>query len=112
MALNAAVQQQFPDGVKDHGLSLMADNGCQPTAVAFMHACRAMGITQAFTSYNNPKGNTDTERLMRTLKEELVWIHEWKSPVEFIEALEEWVKKYSQEYLHSALQYQTPMAFE
>lgn len=112
VALNAAVQQQFPDGVKDHGLSLMADNGCQPTAVAFMHACRAMGITQAFTSYNNPKGNADTERLMRTLKEELVWIHEWKSPVEFIEALEEWVKKYNQEYLHSALQYQTPMAFE
>ncbi len=50
VALNTAVQQQLPDGAKDHGLSLMADNGCQPTAVAFMQACRAMGITQAFTS--------------------------------------------------------------
>lgn len=112
VALNAAVQQQFPDGAKNRGLSLMADNGCQPTAVAFMQACRAMEITQAFTSYNNPKGNADTERLMRTLKEELVWIHEWKSPVEFIEALEKWVKKYNTEYLHSALQYQTTVAYE
>lgn len=59
VALNTAVQQQFPEGAKDQGLSLMADNGCQPTAVAFMQACRAMGITQAFTSYNNPKGNAE-----------------------------------------------------
>ena len=112
VALNAAVQQQFPEGAKDQGLSLMADDGCQPTAVAFMQACRAMGITQAFTSYNNPKGNADTERLMRTVKEELVWIHEWKSPLAFMEALEEWGKKYNNEYLHSVLQYQTPMTFE
>jgi putative transposase len=75
----------------------MADNGCQPTAVAFMRACPALGITQAFTSYNNPKGNADTEQLMRTVKEELVWIREWKSPVAFMEALEEWVRKYNNE---------------
>ncbi len=49
---------------------------------------------------------------MRTLKEELVWIREWKSPMEFIAALEEWVKTDNQEYLHSALQYQTPVAYE
>ena len=112
VAINATVQQQFPNGAKDHGLSLIADNGCQPTAIAFMQACQAMSITQAFTSYNNLKGNADTKWLMRTLKEELVWIREWKSSVEFIAALEEWVKKYNNEYLHSALQYQTPMAFE
>ena len=112
VALNAAVQQQFPEGAKDQGLSLMADNGCQPTSVAFMQACRAMGLTQAFTSYNNPKGNADTERLMQTVKEELVWIHEWKSPVEFIEALDGWVNAYNTGYLHSALHYQTPRAFE
>ncbi len=90
----------------------MADNGCQPTSVAFMQACRAMGLTQAFTSDNNPKGHADTERLMRTVKEERVWIHEWKSPEEFIEALDGWVKAYNSGYLHSARHYQTRMAFE
>ncbi|HBP89368.1 MAG TPA: hypothetical protein DD706_16905 [Nitrospiraceae bacterium] len=49
---------------------------------------------------------------MRTMKEELVWIHESKSPVAFIEALEEWVKNYYNEYLHWVQRYQTPMAFE
>jgi hypothetical protein len=42
---------------------------------------------QAFTSYNNPKGNADTERLMRTLKEELLWLREWTSPLELERAL-------------------------
>jgi len=75
-------------------------------------ALPGLGIAQAFTSYNNPKGNADREWLMRTVKEELVWIQEWKSPVGFIEALEKWVKKFNREYFHSALRYQTTMAFE
>ena len=54
----------------------MSDNGCQPTAVSFMTACGRMEIEQAFTSYNNPKGNADTERMIRTLKEELLWLQE------------------------------------
>jgi hypothetical protein len=28
-------------------------------------------IKQKFTSYNNPKGNADTEKMIRTMKEEL-----------------------------------------
>jgi len=73
-ALERAVARQFPDDVREHKVHLMSDNGCQPTAVSFMKACRTLGIEQAFTSYNNPKGNADTERFMRTLKEELVRI--------------------------------------
>ncbi len=62
----------MPGGCPGQGLSLMSDNGCQPTSVAFMNTCAPLGITQAFTSDHNPKGNADTERLMRTLKEELL----------------------------------------
>ena len=36
-------------------------------------------LKQIFTSFNNPKGNADTERVMRTIKEDLVWIYEWDS---------------------------------
>jgi len=33
---------------------------------------RTLGIEQIFTSYDNPKGNADTERVMRTIKEEVI----------------------------------------
>jgi len=65
----------------------MSDKGCQPTDKAFTKACATLGITQAFTSYNNPEGNADTERLMRTQKEERSWFREWRRHQELEEAL-------------------------
>ena len=66
-----------------------------------MRACAALGIRQALTSYSNPKGNADTERFLRTLKEELVWLHEWTSPTAFFQALDRWLTEYNASYLHS-----------
>ena len=71
-----------------------------------------MDITQAFTSYNNPKGNADTERVFRTMKEELLWLREWTSPFELADALGMWIEYYNGSYLHSALGYKSPIKFE
>ena len=100
--------RSFPEGVRGQGLHLMSDNGSQPTAKRFVKACRTLDITQAFTSYNNPKGNADTERMMRTLKEELVWLQEWPTEAAFVAALDHWIPWYNEHHLHSALGYQTP----
>ena len=71
-ALDRAVNQRFPNGVKGLGLRLISDNGCQPTSIAYQDYCGHTGIEQIYTSYNNPRGNGDTERFMRTMKEELL----------------------------------------
>jgi transposase InsO family protein len=94
--------RQFPDGSRDHGLHLMSDNGCQPPSVAFMEAAATLGITQTFTSYNNPKGNAETARLMRTLKEACLWLREWTRPGERERALAAWIEWHNTRYLHSA----------
>jgi len=108
-ALEGGVTQQFPlTGSKDQGLSLMSDNGSQPTSVAFMKACSHLGIRQAFTSYSNPKGNADTERAIRTMKEELLWLREWENEAELAREVGRWVKDFNEHYLHSALGYRTP----
>jgi len=76
-ALYMAGNRQFPAGVRGQGLSLMSDKGCQPTSTSLMRTYAILGIHQVFTSYNNPKGNVDTERVMRTLKEECLGLREW-----------------------------------
>ena len=71
-----------------------------------------MGINQAFASYGNPKENAETERVFRTMKEELLWLREWHSPFELTEVLARWVEDYNRSYLHSSLGYKSPMKFE
>jgi len=107
-ALDQGLNKHFPDGVRERGLHLMSDNGSQPTSEAFMKACSLLGVDQAFTSYNNPKGNADTERVMRTIKEELVWLREWRDPYELSTTVGMWIEQYNNSYLHSALGYRTP----
>ena len=69
----------------------MCDNGGQPTSAAFMKAGSPLGVRQAFTSYNNPQGNADPERVIRTLKEACLWLQEWTSPFALSRALEGWI---------------------
>jgi putative transposase len=102
----------LPQGARDQGVSLMSNHGGQPTAITVMEACRTLGMRQAFTSDNNPKGNADTERVMRTLKEECLWLHEWSSPFELSRALETWITYDNEQYLHSSLDYRTPWQVE
>lgn len=109
-ALNMAIQSNFPNGVREKNLHLMSDNGSQPTSLSFMKECKLLDINQTFTSYNNPKGNADTERMMRTIKEELLWIQEWESITAVQSAFTQWTIDYNNEYLHSTLGWNTPQS--
>jgi len=60
---------------------------------------------QVFTSYNSPKGNAGTERMIRTMKEELFWLREWENERELSVELDNWVEYYNRSYLHSTFGY-------
>jgi putative transposase len=77
-----------------------------------MNACSNLEVKQVFTSYNNPKGNADTERMIGTMKEELFWLREWENERELSLELDNWVDNYNTSYLHSALGYRTPIHAE
>ena len=113
-ALNNACNTQFPEGIlsKEQSLSLVSDNGSQPTSKKYLQACSVMEIKQIFASYNNPKGNADTERVIRTIKEDFVWTREFRSLLEFTEQFKQWVEDYNNDYSHSTLSYRTPCQFE
>lgn len=113
-ALGDAVNNRFPNGVKDtdkERLFLISDNGCQPTSQRFMMNCSLLGIKQIFTTWSNPKGNSDTERVMRTIKEDIVWTYDWDNPFDFEVALNKWVHSYNTDYPHQSLNNLTPRQF-
>jgi len=109
--LRDAVMNACPEGSREYEINLISDNSSQPTSVAFMKECGLLGINQAFTSYDNPKGNADTERFIRTLKEEVIWLYEFESVEEAKQKIAECIEKYNCEYVHSALGYLSPDEF-
>jgi putative transposase len=71
-----------------------------------------LDIEQIFTSYNNPKGNAETERVMRTMKEEFLWLEEFAGLEEAHEKLSARLDFNNHNYLHSALGYKSPTEYE
>jgi transposase InsO family protein len=114
-ALEIAVNNRFPFGIretiKEQQLFLISDNGCQPTSQRFMMSCSLLGIKQIFTTWSNPKGNSDTERVMRTIKEDIVWPYEWDNPFDFEAALNKWINSYNTDFPHQSLDNLTPRQF-
>lgn len=114
-ALQMAVNNRFPNGIretlKEQKLFLISDNGCQPTSQSFMMNCSILGLKQIFTTWSNPKGNSDTERVMRTIKEDIVWPYDWDNPFNFEASLNKWINAYNTDYPHQALNNMTPKQF-
>ena len=110
-AINIAINNEFPDGVRGKSLMFVSDNGSQPCSKAFMNEMQQLEIKQIFTAYNNPKGNAETERMMRTIKEELLWLNEFDNFNEAKAALDSWVQSYNASYPHSVLNYRSPNQF-
>ena len=65
-------------------------------------------IIKVFTSYNNPKGNANTERYFRTYKEEVAWVLDNPSYEELVERTKDFERFYNEEYPHSAISYKSP----
>lgn len=111
-ALDGALCEKFPLGARGEGLSLVSDNGSQPTSVGFMRDAALLGVNQIFCSYDNPRGNAETERVIRTVKEELLWLNEFSSFEEACEGIGNWIRNdYNQLYVHSSIGYRSPEEF-
>jgi putative transposase len=111
-ALTQAVETACPQGSRTYEVNLMSDNGSQPTSLRYENAVATLGINHVTTSYNNPKGNADTERFMRTFKEEVVWPTEFESLEEATAAVETFFRFYNQDYPHSTLGGLSPIDFQ
>lgn len=110
-ALDRALNKGYPEGVREKGVILVSDNGSQPTSRKFLKECKILGIKQIFTSYNNPKGNANTERYFRTYKEEVALVMDNPGYEELAEKTNKFEGFYNEEYPHSALGYKSPKRY-
>lgn len=107
--LRTALHDVFgtPEGVPD-GMELRMDNGPQFRGSVCHDLCEEWNLEQSFTPVATPTGNAITERVILTMKTELIWARDWESAQELREALEAWRTIYNNRRPHESLDWQTP----
>jgi putative transposase len=91
-----------------HGVELLTDHGTQYTADDCDVLCRQWKLEHLFAPVSRPTGNSVVERFIRTMKEECIWLRDWKSAAELQEHLTAWLRVYNDVRPHQALEWQTP----
>lgn len=81
------------------GLTLRHDHGTQYLADDFQDEIAFLGFESSPAFVRAPEGNGCAERLIRTLKEQLLWVRAFDSVEELRQALKAWQQTYNERWL-------------
>jgi len=87
-----------------------SDQGAQFTSGEFTGRLRAAAITISMDGRGRALDNIFVERLWRSVKQEVVYIHDYQTVAEARSSLDRYFAFYNTERVHQALAYQTPAA--
>jgi putative transposase len=90
------------------GVELRTDHGPQYTGADCAALVERWGLVHTFAPVGRPTGNAVAERVIRTMKEEVVWLRDWNDADELREALLAWQRRYNTQRPHQALGWKTP----
>jgi transposase InsO family protein len=90
------------------GLALRHDHGSQYLSHHFQAELRFLGIKASPSFVRAPEGNGVGERFIRTLKEQLLWVHTFDSIEELRQALLGFKERYNRHWLLQRHAYATP----
>lgn len=99
-----------PENVPD-GVELRSDHGSVYTGADAHTFALRWGIEQTFAPVGRPTGNAVAERTIRTMKEECIWLADWRNAAELAAALEAWRTEYNEARPHQALNWKTPAEY-
>jgi transposase InsO family protein len=90
-----------------------SDQGVQYAATAYVQTLRTLGVQISMATVGEATENGYAERLMRTIKEEEVALHDYTDFHEAYQRLDHFLDDvYQHKRMHSALGYLTPAEFE
>lgn len=93
------------------GVELRTDHGSQYTGADCAALVERWGLVHTFAPVGRPTGNAVAERVIRTMKEEVVWLRDWDSAGELRASLLAWQHRYNTSRPHQALGWKTPAEY-
>lgn len=107
-ALRQGLEGCALEGEACRQLTVRSDNGAQPCSQKFVAFLNRRGVKGEYSGYDAPDDNAFVERVIRTIKEEEVWLNGYDSFAEARQAIAGYINFYNHERIHQALNYQTP----
>jgi putative transposase len=98
---------QYESGIAA-GLLARHDHGSQYVSDYFQDELKFLAITSSPAFVREPEGNGVAERFIRTLKEQLLWVHTFDTVEELRLALLEFKERYNRQWLCERHGHQTP----
>jgi transposase InsO family protein len=99
-----------PENVPD-GVDFRTDHGPQYTGADCEALVTEWHLDHTYAPVGRPTGNAVAERVIRTLKEEVVWLRDWDNIDELTAALEAWRVRYNEKRPHQSLAWKTPSQY-
>lgn len=90
------------------GFEIRTDQGSVYTSRTFANVERAWRFDHTYAPIGRPTGNAVAERVIKTLKEECIWLRDWNSADEVRAALAAWRTNYNDRRPHQAIDWETP----
>jgi putative transposase len=90
------------------GLAIRHDHGSAYMSDDFQQELSFLGMTSSPSFVREPEGNGVAERFIRTLKENLLWVRHFATVVDLIEALQEFQRRYNEQWLIERHGYRSP----
>jgi transposase InsO family protein len=111
-SIEQALEEAFgePKNVP-HGVELRTDHGSQYTGADCAAFVAKWNLLHTFAPVGRPTGNAVAERVIRTMKEEVVWLQDWDTADELRAALLAWQVRYNAQRPHQALGWKTPAEY-
>jgi putative transposase len=101
-------QRSCLGGDGDPANSENSDQGAQFTSTDFTGRLESAGIRISMDGRGRALDNVFIERLWRTVKQEEVYLKDYRTPREAAQQLEAFFIRYNEHRQHSSLGYQTP----
>lgn len=100
------VPENVPDGVE-----LRSDHGSVYTGADAHTFALRWGVEQTFAPVGRPTGNAVAERTIRTMKEECIWLADWRDQAALRAALATWRSEFNDIRPHQSLNWATPAEY-
>ncbi len=108
-ALEDALIRRFgPGPQKPKDLVLRSDNGLIFMAKSYRRTVKDYGLSQEYITPYTPEQNGVVERVIRTLKEECVWLNRFETMEEAERVIGKWIRQYNTYRPHESLGWLAP----